>query len=144
MMYDGFTIDSVDGDGKTWNVPKGSMLVINVCAIGRDPKYWIKDYDASKDGDIDMSKPHLEFWLDDNGAFSKKKNGSSFFPFHYGRRNCPGKDLAMKELIIVLAMIFMKYKVYGPEENNDFEITSKYGGIVNEPTIDAMKLIPRT
>ena len=144
MRYDGFTIDSTNDDGKRYNVPKGCMLAINVCSIGRDSKYWVKDEDGNKYDGIDMSKPHLEFWLDENGSFNKKKNSASFFAFHFGKRNCPGKDLAIKEVIIVLAMILMKYKVFGPDGNNDFEIKSKWGGVVSEPNIQSMRLIPRS
>ena len=142
MRYDNFTINSTD-DGKIYNVPKGTVLVINVCSIGRNPEYWIKDENENDIEYLDMSKPNLDFWLDENGSFNKQKNNSSFFPFHFGKRNCPGKDLAIKELIIVLAMIFMKYKVIGPDGNNDFEITSQFGGVVNEPNIDSIRFIPR-
>ena len=142
MRYDNFTIDSTD-DGKIYNVPKGTVLVINVCSIGRNPEYWIKDENENDIEYLDMSKPNLDFWLDENGSFNKQKNNSSFFPFHFGKRNCPAKDLAIKELIIVLAMIFMKYKVIGPDGNNDFEITSQFGGVVNEPNIDSIRFIPR-
>ena len=61
------------------------MTFLNVVGIGQNPKYWIKDYDPKNNvhhANIFMKEPHLDFWMDENGHFVKKKNSSSFFAFH--------------------------------------------------------------
>ena len=51
-----------------------------------------------------MDDIHLDFWIED-GVFVRKKQSANFFTFHSGKRDCPGQALAMKELVIVLAMV---------------------------------------
>ena len=137
MMDKGFNVE-VD-ENTSYSIPQGALINIGNFAIGRDPKNWIKDYDENKYGDIDMEKVHFEFWMDENGQFVKQKNSSSFFAFHFGKRDCVGQTLAMKELIIVLAMIFMKYKVSTKEGGSDFEIETGFSGILNEPKIQLLR-----
>ena len=130
ILEDGVTV----GD---YNISKGCMPRINAAAIHRNPKYWIKDYDAEKHGNVNMKEIHLEFWMED-GVFLKKLQSDNFFTFHSGKRDCVGQALAMKELIIVLAMVFMKYTVEGPNGSRIDEIMYKNNGIVVEPTVSAV------
>merc|ERR1712032_684251 len=113
--------------------------MINVSGINNTPKYWIKDYELNKDTkykNLNMNEPNLDFWIEDDGRFSKKKNSDNFFIFHIGKRDCVGQVLVIKELIIVLAMIFMKYQIEPKNGNNtDFEIGSVFkpsDGLVNQ------------
>jgi len=56
---------------------------------------------------INMNEIHLDFWLDKDGNFQRNVN---FLIFGYGRRDCIGKDIAMKQIIIILSVLFLKYK----------------------------------
>merc|ERR1712154_175469 len=108
-----------------YDAPKKCTLMMNIIQIHHTPKWWIKDYDpehGEEHRNIDMKKIHLEFWLDSDGKFNKKQNSLSFLAFSRGKRDCVGQALAIKELYIVLAMIFMRYKVYGPNGDNDFNV----------------------
>jgi len=109
-----------------YTLPLGSIPLINVVAIHHNPKYWIKDYDEEKHGDVNMDDIHLEFWMED-GVFLKKLQSNNFFTFHTGKRNCPGQVLAMKELIIVLAMVLMKYTVESVDEKKEDRIEQVIG-----------------
>jgi len=111
-----------------YNLPLGSIPLVNVRAIHHNPKYWIKDYDEEKHGNVNMDDIHLEFWMED-GVFLKKLQSNNFFTFHSGKRNCPGQALAMKELIIVLAMVLMKYTVESVDESEGDRIEHKYAGV---------------
>merc|ERR1719361_986260 len=111
-----------------YTLPLGSIPVINIGAIHHNPKYWIKDYDEEKHGDVNMDDIHLEFWMEDD-VFLKKLQSNNFFTFHTGKRNCPGQALAMKELIIVLAMVLMKYTVESVDESEGDRIEHKYAGV---------------
>merc|ERR1712154_16957 len=122
-------------------IPKGCHFMMNAFAVHRNPKWWIKDYDPNnKDHrDMDMKKLHFEFWLDSEGKFNKAKNSSMFLTFGRGKRDCVGQSLAMKELYIVLAMVFMKYIVGGPDGDHQFDIKGTMG-IIMEPNPDAVTL----
>ena len=116
-----------------YNIAKGTMPLINTAAINHNPKYWIKDYDAEQHGNVDMKKIHIDFWLE-NGVFVKKLHSDHFFAFHTGKRDCVGQALAMKELVIVLTMMLMKYRMRRVEGEENAKIESKFGGQVVEPT----------
>ena len=49
----------------------------------------------------------------------------------------------MKEIVIVLAMIFMKYEVQSMEETTNIEIKPRFGGVVMEPTVTQIRLVHR-
>ena len=48
----------------------------------------------------------------------------SLLTFGSGRRDCVGQALAikLKELYLLMAMMFMKYEVFGPDGNDQFDI----------------------
>jgi len=98
--------------------------MINAAAIHHNPKYWMKDYDEEEHGDVNMYDIHLEFWMED-GVFLKKLQSNNFFTFHSGKRNCPGQTLAIKELIIVLAMVLMEYRVESADKSKHDWISKK-------------------
>ena len=143
ILDSGVKIDAREFGEGVYNVPVGTMPLINVSAISSNPKYWIKDYDSNKYGKINMDEIHFDFWLDDDGKFSKQKNGKNFFTFHVGKRDCVGQALAMKELMIVLAMIFMKYKVESVDGRTDFKIDTEFMGMVLRPKLDKVVIKPR-
>ena len=124
-----------------YNVLNGTVLPrINVAAIHQNPKYWIKDYDAKIHEDVNMKDIHLEFWMED-GVFVKKLQSNNFFTFHSGKRDCVGQALAMKEIIVVLAMLFMKYKVTGRNGSKINAIESQVGKFtLQEPTVSSISL----
>lgn len=125
IMEEGVTVGG-------YNLAKGSMPFINTAAIHHNPKYWIKDYDVEKHGNIDMWAVHPEFWIND-GVFIKKLQSDHFFTFHSGKRDCVGQTLAIKELIIVLSMVFMKYVVDCAADLKTGTIEWKMGHGVIEP-----------
>ena len=107
-----------------YNLWVGSMPSINAAGIHHNPKYWIKDYDVTTHQNVNMNDIHLDFWMED-GVFVKKKQSANFFPFHSGKRDCVGQALAMKQLIIVLATVLMKYKVENVDESTEGRIPWK-------------------
>merc|ERR1712242_120546 len=99
----------------------------------------IKDYDAEKHRNVNMKDIHLDFWMED-GVFVKKKQSANFFTFHSGKRGCPGQALAMKEIVVVLCMLLMKYAVNAPNGSNIETIEYQFGGVVIEPTVQSVSL----
>merc|ERR1712228_1059321 len=139
MKHDNFKMDTGD---KVYNVPKGTVLMMNIMMVHHTPKYWIKDFDPKnkKHTGMDMKQIHFDFWLDSDGNF--KKNAVSLLTFGSGRRDCVGQALAMKELYIVLAMTFMKYEVFGPNGDEQFDIGTNLQ-VIMEPSPDAINLKQR-
>lgn len=91
-------------------IPKGANIVYMVHEMHHrsplksktfrksDEKLW-KAYD---------DEPCLENWLDDEQRFVMNRN--QFFAFGYGRRDCIGKNIATKELFIVVALLLLRYQ----------------------------------
>ena len=135
IMEDGVTIGP-------YNMTKGTMPLINCAAINSNPKYWVKNYDPVEHKDVDMTDVHLEFWME-NGAFLKKLQSDNFFTFHTGKRDCVGQALAMKELMVVLAMVFMKYVVTAADGDNLDKIKGEFRGQVVEPQLSRIQMAHR-
>ena len=139
----GFTIDTRPyGGHKVYNADPGICIMMNIISVHHNPEYWIKDFDRENNPDhksIDMKKIHMEFWLDKDGKFNKQQNSHLFLAFSRGKRDCVGQALAMKQLYIVLAMMFMKYRVSGPNGDNNFGIGARLSSVV-EPVPNVVRL----
>ncbi|XP_047976881.1 cytochrome P450 81Q32-like [Salvia hispanica] len=79
-----------------YRVPSGAMLLVNAWAIQRDPKVW---EDAMK------FKPERFFDLD-----GKKEGSFVMMPFGYGRRGCPGENMALRVVGLVLASLIQCFE----------------------------------
>lgn len=87
------SIENVTVQG--YDIPAGTMLFVNIWSIGRNPEYW--------EGPLEF-KPE-RFLEGDVLKSSLDIKGQSFqlLPFGTGRRGCPGINLAMRELPVVIA-----------------------------------------
>ncbi|XP_050224781.1 cytochrome P450 81Q32-like [Mercurialis annua] len=86
-----------------FHVPANTMLMINIWAVQRDPQLW---------EDPTSFKPERF----ENG----RAEGFEFLPFGLGRRGCPGKGLAYKEMGLALGSLIQCFeweKVDGREIN---------------------------
>ncbi|KAJ1698314.1 hypothetical protein LUZ63_006826 [Rhynchospora breviuscula] len=71
-----------------YNVPRGTMLLVNAYHIQRDPDMWEEP---------EKFKPERF----ENG----KAEGKWMIPFGMGRRRCPGEGLAMREVGLILGTL---------------------------------------
>nr|AGK85254.1 flavone synthase II [Erigeron breviscapus] len=78
-----------------YEIPAGTMLFVNIWSIGRNPNYWENPLEFNPD----------RFFKGDSLNSSLDIKGHSFqlLPFGTGRRGCPGINLAMRELPVVIA-----------------------------------------
>ncbi|XP_046563677.1 cytochrome P450 2J1-like [Haliotis rubra] len=96
-----------------YDVPKGTMVIINHDALHFDPDQW---------EDVNMFKP--ERFLDSDGKMGPKPE--SWLPFSAGRRVCLGETVAKPEIHLFLAGIMRVFTMsLAPGTQNDFEPQSK-------------------
>ncbi|XP_052210604.1 geraniol 8-hydroxylase-like [Diospyros lotus] len=77
-------------------VPKNTQVLVNVWAIGRDPKHW-----------EDPSSFSPERFL--NSSLDYKGRDFEYIPFGAGRRMCPGMPLAIRMIHLMLASILQSF-----------------------------------
>ncbi|KAL6883651.1 hypothetical protein ACP4OV_011065 [Aristida adscensionis] len=80
-----------------YDIPKGTIVLINVWAISRDPKYWEnpdKFMPERFDGDCARDYKGFDF---------------EFIPFGAGRRMCPGTSFANANIEIALASLLYHF-----------------------------------
>ncbi|CAN8106130.1 unnamed protein product [Discula destructiva] len=86
---DGLQIDEVF-------VPGDTIVSVPAHAIQRDPRYWDKPLDFIP-----------ERWE----TLTPEK--TPFFPFTKGKYACPGKNLAMMEMMMVISRVALRYQIGG-------------------------------
>lgn len=77
--------------------PKGSMVLMSVYELHRHKDYW---------------KNPEDFNPDRFAPENKKDYSNYYYPFGAGPRMCVGNNFAMYEMILTLALIIKKYRLY--------------------------------
>ncbi|EFH45138.1 hypothetical protein ARALYDRAFT_912358 [Arabidopsis lyrata subsp. lyrata] len=100
-----------------YSIPRGSRVMINVYAIGRDRSVWTEP-DAFKPG---------RFM--DNKAPDFKGSDFEFLPFGSGRRSCPGMQLGLyaMELAVAHMLHSFDWDLPGGVSSGDLDMTDMFG-----------------
>jgi len=99
-----------------YDVPKGTTVLVNAWAIGRDPRYW---------EDADEFKPERF------ESISVDFRGTDFeyIPFGAGRRICPGIPFAQANMELVLAALLYHFdwKVASGMKPSELDMAEEMG-----------------
>ncbi|RWW26342.1 hypothetical protein GW17_00009276 [Ensete ventricosum] len=82
-------------------IPPKTIIYVNAWAIGRDPNSWERP---------DIFNPERFM----HGSFDTKGQDFKFIPFGEGRRICPGKNLGMLVVELVLANLLYSFNWHLP------------------------------
>jgi cytochrome P450 len=102
-------------------------VLVNLYAIGRDPKKWTNPLEFNPDRFMEGSKLKRD----------AKAGGTNFhlLPFSSGRRSCPGYPLAMVSILRTAGSLLHAFDWSPPPEMAPEDLsTEEKGGIVLEPS----------
>ncbi|RDX63227.1 2-hydroxyisoflavanone synthase, partial [Mucuna pruriens] len=123
-------------------IPEGALILFNVWAVGRDPKYWdrplefrperfLETGDEGGVGPIDLRGQHFQF-----------------LPFGSGRRMCPGVNLATSGMATLLASVIQCFdlQVVGPQgqilKGNDAKVSMEESPGLTVPRAHNLMCVP--
>ncbi|VAH72129.1 unnamed protein product [Triticum turgidum subsp. durum] len=116
-------------------VPARTRVVVNAWAIGRDPSSWeyVEEFIPERFTD-EGSSMHVNF----------KGNDFQFLPFGAGRRMCPGMNLGITNVELMLANLLCHFDWQLPlgAERKDIDMTEVFGLTVR--TKEKLLLIPKS
>ena len=112
-----------------FEIPVKTRIMINVWAMGRDPRYWI-------DSESFIPERFLDSSIDFRG------NNFEYISFGAGRRICPGIAFALINVELPLAFLLYHFdwKLPTGMKHEDWDMTESYGSTLKRK--DALKLIP--
>ncbi|KAJ8619041.1 hypothetical protein MRB53_015227 [Persea americana] len=118
-----------------FNVPSGTMLIVNAWKIHRDPRWWDRPLQFEP-----------ERFLGDGSASHLDMRGSrhfQFIPFGSGRRACPGTSLALSIIHLTIARLLHGFDWKVPPDSSCVDMTEGPGfSLTKAIPVDAL-LIPR-
>ncbi|RLN24109.1 premnaspirodiene oxygenase-like [Panicum miliaceum] len=99
-----------------YDVPKGTTVLVNAWAIGRDPRFW---------EDADEFKPERF----ESIAVDYRGTDFEYIPFGAGRRICPGIQFAQANMELVLAALLYHFdwKVASGSKPGELDMAEEMG-----------------
>ncbi|CAL5016096.1 unnamed protein product [Urochloa decumbens] len=116
-------------------VPAGMRVMINVWAIGRDPRFWGEDAE-----EFVPERFHGGGSAADVGF---KGNDFQFLPFSAGRRQCPGMNFGLAAVEVMLANLVHHFDWEMPagKEARDIDMSEEFGLVVHRK--EKLLLVPK-
>ncbi|OEL17986.1 indole-2-monooxygenase [Dichanthelium oligosanthes] len=120
-------------DVGSFQVPAGTTVLVNVWAIGRDPKAW----DATEE-----FMPERFVQNEEIKGVDFRGRDFQLLPFGSGRRMCPGMDFALASIEIMLANLVYHFDWELPKDVDKIDMTEVSGLTVSRK--EKLLLIPMT
>ncbi|RVX13986.1 cytochrome P450 CYP736A12 [Vitis vinifera] len=111
-------------------IPKRSTILINTWAIGRDPNFWSDN--------VDEFLPERFI----NSNIDLQGRDFELIPFGSGRRGCPGIQLGLRTVRLVLAQLLHCFNWELPNDmsSDDLDMSEKFG--LTMPRVNHLYAIP--
>ncbi|KAI3754117.1 hypothetical protein L2E82_26283 [Cichorium intybus] len=113
-----------------YEIPVRTKMIVNVWAIGRDPKYW-----------TDPETFHPERFL--NSSIDYRGVDFEYIPFGSGRRICPGISFGLANLELPLASLLYHFDwklADSSRKREDLDMTEAFGVTVKRKSV--LNLVP--
>ncbi|KAG2581656.1 trimethyltridecatetraene synthase-like [Panicum virgatum] len=116
-----------------YDIPRGTRVLVNVWAIGRDPAVW---------GDAAEEFRPERFVVAGGEAADVKGQDLRLLPFGAGRRMCPAHGLGLRMVQLVLANLMhgFKWRLPGGVPPEELSMEEKFG--ISVSRMDQLKAIP--
>jgi len=103
-----------------YEIPGGTHLLVNIWAIGRDPKLWGEDAESFKPERFIVA-----------GFLDTKVENFEWIPFGAGRRRCPGQQLGLTVVEFAVAQLLHCFNWTLPDgmNNEELDMSEKHHGI---------------
>ncbi|RGB33670.1 cytochrome P450, partial [Rhizophagus diaphanus] len=124
MRFSRYTDKPSEIAGYRW--PAGTSFLVDIKAIHNNDNYW-----------KEPNKFNPDRWMDEN--FEPKKY--TYIVFGEGLRLCPGRKLAMIEVVCFMALLFRNYEINLVDMNSPIKIVSD--GILNTCVELLVEIKPR-
>ncbi|KAK1573344.1 hypothetical protein QYE76_007590 [Lolium multiflorum] len=114
-----------------FDLPKGTMVLVNAWAISRDPAYWGAD-----------AEEFVPERFERGDAVDFKGSDMEYTPFGAGRRMCPGMAFGLANLELALAglLYHFDWEVHGGADAGELDMTEEMGVTVRRR--HDLKLVP--
>ncbi|CAN4125578.1 unnamed protein product [Withania somnifera] len=102
-------------------IKKGSQVIVNAYTVHRDPNFW-------PEADKFLPERFLESNVDVRGR------DFQFLPFGSGRRSCPGMQLALIIVRLVVAQLVhcFDWKLPNDMQPKDLDMTEQFGIVIGK------------
>ncbi|KAJ7650960.1 cytochrome P450 [Roridomyces roridus] len=119
-----------------YRIPKGTTCLANLWAMLHDPKRYPEPFEFNPDRFVDSAANH-----------AKSINPVPEFEFGFGRRQCPGRFLALDTIWIVIATTLYSYRILKALDGDGKEIEPRVEyttGLISLPRPFKYRVVPRS